>query len=126
MQHVIITGATSMIGIATLEACIAHGIKGGLGNSQKEAKMATECGYWPIFRFDPRLELEGKNPFQLDVKGEPNWDLYNAFLMNENRYAQLTKINPARAQELLEANLKDAKRRWAMYKRYEAMDYSLK
>ena len=103
--------------------CIAHGVKGGLVNSQKQAKLATECGYWPTFRYDPRLEDQGKNPFQLDCKA-PKWELYNDFLMSENRYAQLTKINPDKAQELLDANLADAKHRWAMYKRYLAMDYS--
>lgn len=103
--------------------CIAHGIKGGLYNSQKEAKLAVECGYWPTFRYDPRLEKEGKNPFQMDCK-EPDWSKYNEFLMNETRYNQLSKVNPAKAAELLEANLEDAKRRWAMYQRYMAMDFS--
>ncbi len=103
--------------------CIAHGVKGGLINSQKQAKLATECGYWPTFRYDPRLEDQGKNPFQLDCKA-PDWSKYNDFLLSENRYAQLTKINPAKAQDLLDANLKDAKHKWAMYKRYIAMDYS--
>ena len=70
--------------------CINHGIKGGLFNAQKEAKLATECGYWPIFRYDPRLEAEGKNPLQMDCK-EPDWSKYNDFLMNETRYSQLTK-----------------------------------
>lgn len=80
-----------------------------------EAKLATECGYWPIFRFNPELKEEGKNPFTLDCK-EPNWDKYNDFLMNEGRYAQLTKVNPEKAQILLETNKKDAMERWAKYK----------
>ncbi len=105
--------------------CIAHGIKGGMSNSQYESALATECGYWPTFRFNPMLALEGQNPFKLDCK-EPDWDKYHQFLMNEARYAQLTQINPELAQELLEANIKEAKRRYAMYKRYEAMDYSIK
>ena len=70
-----------------------------------------------------RLEKEGKNPFQMDCK-EPDWSKYNEFLMNETRYNQLSKVNPAKAAELLEANLEDAKRRWAMYQRYMAMDFS--
>ena len=109
--------------ILAYSPCIAHKIKGGLTNSQNQAKLATECGYWPTFRFDPRLEPQGKNPFVIDSK-EPNWDRYQEFLLNEARYAQLVDINPDRAQELLDQNLLEAKRRYAMYKRYAAMDYS--
>ena len=105
--------------------CIEHGIKGGLANSQSQAKLATDCGYWPTFRYDPRLEAEGKNPFKIDAPRRPKWDLYRDHLMTENRYAQLVNINPENAEALLAKNLVDAKRRWAMYKRYEAMDYSL-
>ncbi|WP_027339727.1 pyruvate:ferredoxin (flavodoxin) oxidoreductase [Halonatronum saccharophilum] len=104
--------------------CISHGVKGGLTQSQAQAKLATECGYWPTYRFDPTLEAEGKNPFQIDSK-EPNWDKYHDFLMSEKRYSQLYKINPDEAEGLLEANKKAAKRRWKMYQRYAAMDYSL-
>jgi pyruvate-ferredoxin/flavodoxin oxidoreductase len=103
--------------------CIEHGIKGGLTNSFQQAKLATQCGYWPTFRFDPRREVEGLNPFVLDSK-EPIWDKYQDYLLNEARYAQLSMINPEHAQTLLDKNLSDAKRRWAMYKRYEAMNYS--
>ena len=103
--------------------CIEHGIKGGLTNSFSQAKLATECGYWPTFRFDPRREEESKNPFQIDCK-TPVWDKYHDYLLSEARYAQLAQINPDHAAELLDANLNDAKRRWAMYKRYLAMDYS--
>ncbi|MDD3957920.1 MAG: pyruvate:ferredoxin (flavodoxin) oxidoreductase [Candidatus Izemoplasmatales bacterium] len=103
--------------------CIAHGISGGLYNSHLQAKLATECGYWPIFRYDPRLISEGKNPFQLDSK-EPDWSKYHNFLLSENRYQQLVQIDPESAETLLDRNLKDAKRRYQMYKRYQAMDYS--
>jgi len=103
--------------------CIEHGIKGGLTNSFAQAKLATECGYWPTFRFDPRRELEGKNPFTIDSK-QPVWDKYHDYLLSEARYAQLAQINPDHAAELLDKNLQDAKRRWAMYKRYAAMDYT--
>ncbi len=109
--------------IIAYSPCIAHGIQGGLGNSQLESKLATECGYWPIFRYDPRLEAEGKNPFQLDSK-EPNWNLYHDFLLRETRYNQLSKINPEKAQELLDENLKEAQRRYKVYQRYMAMDFS--
>ena len=103
--------------------CIEHGIKGGLTNSFAQAKLATECGYWPTFRFDPRREAEGKNPFVIDSK-QPVWDKYHDYLLSESRYSQLAQINPDHAAELLEKNLADAKRRWTMYKRYTAMDYS--
>ncbi len=95
--------------------CIAHNIKGGLFKTQIEAKLATECGYFPTFRFNPDLAKEGKNPFVMDCK-EPNWDKYNDFLMNEGRYAQLSKINPTKAKELLEENLRNAQIRYESYK----------
>ncbi|MGI6392736.1 MAG: pyruvate:ferredoxin (flavodoxin) oxidoreductase [Candidatus Izemoplasmatales bacterium] len=110
--------------IIAYSPCIAHGIAGGLGNSHNEAKLATECGYWPIFRYDPRLISEGKNPFQLDMRKEPDWSKYKEFLMRENRYRQLKHSDPEAAERLYETNLKDAKRRYQMYKRYAAMDYS--
>ena len=104
--------------------CIEHGIKGGMQNTFAQAKLATECGYWPTFRFDPRRELEGKNPFIIDSK-QPVWDKYQDYLLSESRYSQLAQINPDHAAELLAANLNDAKRRWKMYQRYQAMDYSV-
>ncbi len=103
--------------------CIAHGIKGGLVNTQSQAKLATECGYWPIFRFNPGSVVEGINPFTLDSK-EPDFDKYQDFLLTEGRYAQLYKVNPEEASILLEQNKKDAQRRYRMYQRYAAMDYS--
>ena len=96
--------------------CIEQHIKKGMSLSQAEAKLATECGYFPLFRFDPRLKEEGKNPFQLDTK-TPNWDKYNEFLMNETRYSTLAQINPENAQRLLEANVEHAKERFASYDR---------
>ncbi|AIO18688.1 Pyruvate-flavodoxin oxidoreductase [Candidatus Izimaplasma bacterium HR1] len=110
--------------ILAYSPCIAHKLKGGLTNSQNQSKLATVCGYWPTFRFDPRLETTGKNPFQIDCK-DPSWDRYKEFLMNEARYAQLYDINPDKADDLLDGNLAEAKRRWSMYKRYAAMDYSV-
>ncbi len=109
--------------IIAYSPCIAHGIAGGLGNSHRQAKLATECGYWPIFRYDPRLIEQGKNPFQLDSK-EPDWSKYKEYLQSENRYQQLMHNDPQAAERLFEINLKDAKRRYQMYKRYAAMDYS--
>jgi len=103
--------------------CIAHKIKGGMTESANQAKLATESGYWPTFRFIPDHIKEGKNPFVIDSK-EPKWDKYKEFLMNESRYAQLLDINPDKAEELYEMNLKEAQRRYRMYKRFAAMDYS--
>ena len=94
-----------------------------MGKAQEQAKLAVDCGYWTLFRYDPRLAKEGKNPFQLDSK-EPQWDKYLDHLMTETRYAQLAKVNPAKAQELLELNKAEAQRRYKMYKRYEAMDFA--
>ncbi len=102
--------------------CIAHNIKKGLFMSQMEAKKATECGYWPTFRYNPDLAKEGKNPFQMDSK-EPDWTKYNDFLMNEGRYAQLVKLNPEKAEALLETNLKDAQKRFANYTRLANIEY---
>ncbi len=102
--------------------CIAHNIKKGLFMSQMEAKKATECGYWPTFRYNPDLAKEGKNPFQMDSK-EPDWSKYNDFLMNEGRYAQLVKLNPEKAEALLETNLKDAQKRFANYTRLANIEY---
>lgn len=97
--------------------------KSGLTQSSAQAKLAVEFGYWPIFRYNPANLETGKNPFKLDSK-EPSWDKYKEFLLNEQRYSQLLDINPEKAEGLYEANLSEAKRRYRMYKRYEAMDYS--
>jgi pyruvate-ferredoxin/flavodoxin oxidoreductase len=114
-------GPSIIIGYAP---CIEHGIKGGLTNSFAQAKLATECGYWPTFRYDPRRIDEGKNPLQIDSR-EPVWDKYHDYLLSEARYAQLAQINPDHAAALLDKNLQDAKKRWKMYQRYLQMDYSL-
>ena len=109
--------------IIAYSPCIAHGITSGMGKTQQQAKLAVECGYWTTFRYDPRLEAEGKNPFMIDSK-EPQWDKYEEHLLSETRYAQLKKINPEKAQELLDANKEDAQRRYKMYQRYAAMDFT--
>ncbi|EOD4341410.1 pyruvate:ferredoxin (flavodoxin) oxidoreductase [Campylobacter jejuni] len=103
--------------------CIAHGIKGGLGYSGEQGELATKCGYWPLYTFDPRLEEQGKNPLTLTGK-EPDWDLYEQFLMNEVRYNSLKKANPEHAAELFERNKKDAQRRYRQLKRITMADYS--
>ncbi len=104
--------------------CIAHGLKEGLGKSQTEEKLATEVGYWPILRFDPRLAENGKNPLQLDSKS-PAWDKYEDFLKRERRYTTLLAEFPDHAKVLFEMNLKNAKDTWNYYKRLASMDYSV-
>ncbi|MBQ7794339.1 MAG: pyruvate:ferredoxin (flavodoxin) oxidoreductase, partial [Clostridia bacterium] len=90
--------------------CINHGIKGGMSNAQTEEKKAVQSGYWHLFRYDPRLALEGKNPFQLDSK-EPTLS-YEDFLMGEVRYNSLARSNPERAKELFAKACADAKAKY--------------
>ena len=94
-----------------------------MGKSQAEEAKAVECGYWHLWRFDPRLAAEGKNPFQLDSKA-PNWDNFQAFLDGEVRYLSLKKVKPEEAQELFDEAKRNAQHRYATYKRMAAMDYS--
>lgn len=109
--------------IIAYSPCIAHGIKGGLGYSGNQAELATKCGYWPTYTYDPALIKEGKNPLKLTSK-EPNFDLYEEFLLNETRYNALKKINPEHAKELFERNKLDAIRRYKQLKRLCNADYS--
>ena len=90
--------------------CINHGIKGGMSIAQTEEKKAVEAGYWHLFRYDPRLALEGKNPFQLDSK-EPKGS-YEDFIMGEVRYNSLARANPERAKELFAKAQADAKAKY--------------
>lgn len=116
-------GPSLVIGYAP---CINHGLKakGGMGKSQAEEAKAVECGYWHLWRFDPRLAEQGKNPFQLDSKA-PNWDNFQAFLDGEVRYLSLKKAKPAEAQELFDAAKKAAQHRYASYVRMSKLDYSV-
>lgn len=109
--------------IIAYSPCIEHGIKGGLSNSGNQGELATKCGYWPTYTYDPRLIKEGKNPLKITSK-EPDFALYEEFLMNETRYSSLFKINSQKAKELLKANEKDAKRRYRQLKRLAEADYS--
>lgn len=109
--------------IIAYSPCIAHGIKGGMGKSGNQGELATKCGYWPIYTYDPALEKEGKNPVKITGK-EPDWSLYDDFLMNEVRYASLKKSNPEHAKALFEHNKKDAQRRWRQLNRLAMADFS--
>ena len=103
--------------------CINHGLKRGMGKAQEQAKLAVECGYWTLLRYDPRLIADGKNPLQVDSK-TPDWDRYDEYLMSETRYAQLKNINPTEADALLAKNKAEAMRRYTSYQRYLEMDFS--
>jgi pyruvate-ferredoxin/flavodoxin oxidoreductase len=96
--------------------CINHGIRAGMGRTQNEMKLAVESGYWPLYRYDPRLAKEGKNPFQLDSK-EPNGTL-KEFIMGEVRYNSLTRTFPDEAKRLHNLLENDVNER---YKKYKSM-----
>ena len=96
--------------------CINHGLKKGMGKSQAEEAAAVECGYWHLWRYNPELEKEGKNPFTLDGK-EPNWDKFEDFLKGEVRYASVMKQYPAEAEELYAAAKANAQWRYNNYRR---------
>jgi pyruvate-ferredoxin/flavodoxin oxidoreductase len=98
--------------------CINHGIKGGMGVSQLEAKKAVESGYWGMYRYNPDLKEQGKNPFSMDSK-EPVSD-FKEFLMGEVRYASLKKEFPETADKLFDKTAKDASERLAGYKKLAA------
>ena len=109
-------GPSLIIGYAP---CEMHSIKGGMMNCQKEMKKAVECGYWNLFRFNPALKAEGKNPFTLDSKAPAGG--YQEFLMNEARYSSLTRSFPDRAKELFALNEETAKARYEKLIRMQKM-----
>ncbi len=90
--------------------CEMHSIKGGMVNCQNEMKKAVDCGYWNMFRYNPALKAEGKNPFTIDSK--PATGSYREFLLNEARYASLTRSFPERAEELFALSEKTATERY--------------
>ena len=96
--------------------CINHGLKAGMGLSQKEEKLAVECGYWQLYRYNPMLEEQGKKAFSLDSK-EPDWSKFQGFLQGEVRFSSLSKLYPERAAELLEKTEEYAKIRYNNYKK---------
>jgi pyruvate-ferredoxin/flavodoxin oxidoreductase len=101
--------------------CINHGIMEGMGRTQNQMKRAVDSGYWHLYRFDPRLKEEGKNPFVLDSK-EPT-ESFRDFLMSEVRYTTLQRQFPDVAEELFVKAEKDAKERYNSYKRMVEMKY---
>ena len=99
--------------------CIAHGIDMALGLEQQ--KLAVAAGHWPLFRYDPRLAAQGKNPFQLDSKA-PSISL-DKYIYNETRYVMLTKSNEEAAERLLKLAQQDVNNRWRYYEQLAAIKY---
>jgi len=105
--------------IVAYSPCEMHSIKGGMANCQAEMKKAVECGYWNMFRFNPDLKKEGKNPFILDSKAPAGG--YQEFLLNEARYSSLTRSFPERAEELFARSEEAAKARYDKLTRLQKM-----
>jgi len=97
--------------------CINHGIKGGMGNGMAEEDAAVKAGYWHLFRFDPRLKEQGKNPFQLDSKA-PSAD-YRAFIESEVRYSSLKRAFPDKADTLFDLSAQQAADKWEHLERMQ-------
>ena len=111
--------------IIAYSPCINHGLRNGMGSTQQQMKHAVDAGYWQLYRYNPELENEGKNPFQLDSK-EPDWSKFQSFLNSEVRYSSLKKAFPKDAEVLFKAAEENAKWRYDTYKRYASMDFSVK
>jgi len=109
--------------IIAYSPCINHGLNAGMGKTQQEAKLAVECGYWHNYRFNPLMEAQGKNPFELD-SAEPNWSKFQEFLSSEVRYSSLSQAFPQEAVELFKRAEEDAKWRYNGYKRLASHDFS--
>ncbi len=101
--------------------CIAHGIKGGMGRSVIREDQAVKSGYWHLWRYNPELKAEGKNPFVLDSK-EPTFEI-DAFLKEERRYTTLVNQFPELAQDLFDRAAEELKERYEGYKRLAEMEY---
>ncbi|MFI3240096.1 MAG: pyruvate:ferredoxin (flavodoxin) oxidoreductase, partial [Bacteroidales bacterium] len=104
--------------------CINHGLKAGMGKAQQEQADAVACGYWHLWRYNPALEEEGKNPFSLDSKA-PNWDNFEGFLKGEVRFASLLKQYPAEAGELFAAAQQNAQWRYNNYRRLAQQQWGI-
>lgn len=109
-------GPSIVIGYAP---CEMHGLKGGMTNCQGEMKKAVDAGYWQMFRYNPALKAEGKNPLSIDSK-EPTAS-YIDFIKSENRYSRLAQAFPERAAELFEKAEKTAKAKYEHLKKLEEL-----
>ncbi len=110
--------------VIAYSTCINHGLRAGMDKSQEQMKKAVECGFWHLYRYNPLLEKEGKNPFILDSK-EPDWTKFQEFLSSEVRYTSLKKSFPEEAAILFKAAEENAKWRYMSYKRMASLDYSV-
>jgi pyruvate-ferredoxin/flavodoxin oxidoreductase len=99
--------------------CIAHGYD--LARGLEQQKLAVQSGYWPLYRYDPRLADEGKNPLIVESK-EPSIPL-SQYAYNETRYKMLIQMDEARAEQLMKEATHDAKSRWTLYQQMAAMHY---
>ncbi|NCA80904.1 MAG: hypothetical protein EOM76_12135, partial [Sphingobacteriia bacterium] len=110
--------------IIAYSPCISHGLISGMGSSNGGQQIAAvKSGYWHLYRYNPALEEEGKNPMQLDSK-EPQWDMFQDFLRSEVRYTSLLKQFPEAAKELFIAAEDNAKWRYAWYKRMSEQHFA--
>jgi pyruvate-ferredoxin/flavodoxin oxidoreductase len=109
--------------IIAYSPCINHGLREGMGKTQEQEKEAVKSGYWHLYRYNPLLEEEGKNPFILDSK-EPDWSKFQDFLNSEVRYTSLIKAFPDEAVKLFKAAEENARWRYKSYQRLAAMEYS--
>ncbi|HNY63598.1 MAG TPA: pyruvate:ferredoxin (flavodoxin) oxidoreductase [Bacteroidales bacterium] len=96
--------------------CINHGLRAGMGKTQNQQKLAVECGYWHLWRYNPELEAEGQNPFVLDSK-EPDWSKFQDFINSEVRYSSLKGTFPEEAEVLFKKTEENAKWRYEKYKK---------
>lgn len=103
--------------------CINHGLKKGMGKAQAEEAAAVACGYWHLWRYNPALEGEGKNPFTLDSKA-PDWDKFQAYLDGEVRFLSIRKQMPEQAEELYAECQRMARKRYESYVRMSRLDWS--
>jgi len=108
--------------IIAYSPCISHGLRAGMGKTQEEMDKAVKAGYWHLYRYNPLLGEEGKNPFKLDSK-EPEWDQFQEFLDGEVRYTSLKKTFPSEATILFKAAEENAKWRHDYYRRLAEMKY---
>ncbi len=111
--------------IIAYSTCINHGLRAGMQASQRQQKNAVEAGYWHLYRYNPLLEAEGNNPFQLDSK-EPDFSKFQDFLNSEVRYTSLKQAFPEEASKLFKAAEENAKWRYKSYARLMVLDYSKK
>ncbi len=102
--------------------CINHGLKAGMGKAEEEMDRAVATGYWQLYRYNPTIGEEGKNPFILDSK-EPEWTGFKDFLASEVRYSSLQKMFPEDADMLFKAAEENARWRYEHYKRLASMPY---